>query len=46
MIDSGSVAQLGISAAISSPYYMRTAEESGVHVRKPYDIRHGRVAQH
>ncbi|KLL12708.1 agmatinase family protein [Protofrankia sp. BMG5.30] len=39
VIDYSVTAQLGISAPIYSEYYMRSAEEQGVLVRTPYEIR-------
>ncbi|MEA2604863.1 MAG: agmatinase [Acidobacteriota bacterium] len=39
VIDYGVVVQLGLSAPIYSEQYMRTAEEQGILVRTPYEIR-------
>lgn len=39
VVDYRRVAQLGINAAIYSESYMRAAEESGILVRTPYEIR-------
>jgi len=39
VVDYGKVAQLGINASIYSETYMRRAEERGILVRTPYDIR-------
>lgn len=39
VVDYRKVAQLGISASIYSERYMRRAEERGILVRTPYDIR-------
>jgi agmatinase len=39
VIDYSKVVQLGINAPIYSDYYMRSAEENGVLVRTPYEIR-------